>query len=238
MANDNSLAGEVTISPQYGEDFVHWKRKTALFITGQTISLFGSSLVQFAIIWYITLRTQSGMMMTISTICGFLPQLIISLFSGVWADRYNRRVLIMLADGLISSATLVLAILFLLGHDAIWLLFLVSGIRSIGAGIQSPAVQALLPQIVPVDKLMRVNGINGSIGSFIMLLSPIASGAILTIMTVETAFFIDVVTAAMAITIMFFLKIPPHKKAAEKQSGGYFDDLKEGFKYVKQNDFI
>ena len=57
----------------------HWKRDIVLFLSGQTISLFGSSLVQFAIIWHITLTTSSGLMVTISTLCGFLPQLLISL---------------------------------------------------------------------------------------------------------------------------------------------------------------
>ena len=71
--------------------FHGWQRRTVLFLAGQTVSLFGSSLVQYAIIWHITLSTSSGVMMTIATLCGFLPQIAISLFAGVWADRYNRR---------------------------------------------------------------------------------------------------------------------------------------------------
>ena len=91
----------------------NWKTKIILFLTAQTISLFGSSLVQYAIIWYITLTTSSGVMLTISTVCGFLPQIAISLFAGVWIDRYDRKKMIMLSDGIIAIATLVLAILFL-----------------------------------------------------------------------------------------------------------------------------
>ena len=103
----------------------HWKRKITLFLTAQTISLFGSSLVQYAIIWYITLTTTSGVMMTISTVCGFLPQMAISLFAGVWIDRYSRKKMIMLADGMIAIATLLLAVMFLMGYNNIWLLYLI-----------------------------------------------------------------------------------------------------------------
>ena len=72
-----------------------WKKKAGLFLTSQAVSLFGSSLVQYAIIWYITLETQSGVMTTLATLCGFIPQVLISLFAGVWADKYNKKKLIM-----------------------------------------------------------------------------------------------------------------------------------------------
>ena len=130
-----------------------WKAQTILFMSSQAISLFGSALVQFAIIWYIARTTNSGIMVTISTICSFLPQLVISLFAGVWADRYNRKILIILSDALTATSTLVLAIVFLLGYNSMWLLFLVAAIRSFGAGIQTPAVSAMIPQIVPEEHI-------------------------------------------------------------------------------------
>ncbi len=232
---DNSAINELI---QPSGDFSRWKQKTFLFLSGQTVSLFGSSLVQFAIIWYITLSTQSGSMMTIASVCGFAPQVAISLFSGVWADRYNRKLLIMGADAMVASATFILALFFLSGHNDLWMVFLVSGIRSVGAGIQTPAVNAALPQIVPADKLTRVGGINGSLQSVMFILSPAAAGALLSVSTLESTFFIDVITAISAITIMIFIKIPLHEKAKLKQKGGYFDDLKEGLKYVAKSPFF
>ncbi len=80
--------------------------------------------------------------------------------------------MIMLSDGIIAIATLVLAILFLTGYKSIWLLFIVLLIRSVGTGVQTPTVNALIPQIVPKEYLMKVNGINSSITSLIMFLSP------------------------------------------------------------------
>ena len=153
----------------------HWKRNIILFLSSQTISLFGSSLVQYAIMWYITLNTKSGMMMTLYILCGFIPTFILSPVAGVWADRYNRKLLIMLADGMIATVTLVLALLFLLGYDATWLLFVISAVRALGTGVQTPAVSAILPQIVPSDKLTKVNGTNGSLQAVIMFVSPIVS---------------------------------------------------------------
>ncbi|HYH04132.1 MAG TPA: MFS transporter, partial [Bacillota bacterium] len=118
----------------------NWNKNIILFITSQTISLFGSSLVQYAITWYITLKTQSGMMMTVAIICGFLPTFFLAPFAGVWADRYNRKVLIILSDTLIALTTLILAVLFWAGYEALWLLFAASALRALGTGIQTPAV--------------------------------------------------------------------------------------------------
>lgn len=217
----------------------NWKRDTILFLTSQTISLFGSSLVQYAITWYITLKTQSGAMMTIAIICGFLPTFFLSPFAGVWADRYNRKLLIILSDSMIAAATLVLAILFLTGHGAVWLLFAASAIRALGSGVQTPAIGAFLPQIVPQDKLTSVNATNSSIQSLVMLVSPMVSGALLTMATIESIFFIDVVTAAIAVLIMLlFLHVPSHGKALSKQASSYFIDMHEGFIYIRNHPFI
>lgn len=201
----------------------NWKRDVTLFISGQTLSLLGSSLVQYSILWYITLNTQSGFMMTISIICGFLPTFLLSPVAGVWADRYNRKTLIIIADSFIALSTLVMAILFLMGYGSIWLLFVVSAARGIGSGIQTPAIGAIIPQIVPEDQLTRVSGINSSIQSTIMLISPMISGVLLSAASIEVIFFIDVITAAIAVFVLvFYLKIPAHAKALSAQATDYF----------------
>ncbi len=218
---------------------MNWKKNTVLFLASQTISLFGSSLVQYAITWYITLETKSGIMMTISIICGFLPMFFLSPFAGVWADRYNRKLLIILSDSFIALSTLLLAALFLMGYDEIWLLFVISAFRSLGSGIQSPAISAILPQIVPEDKLTRINATNGSIQSLVLLVSPMLSGALLTVASIEAIFFIDVATAALAVSILlFFLHVPLHPKAQEGGKTGYLNDMKEGVKYIVSHKYL
>jgi len=217
----------------------NWRRNIILFLSSQTISLFGSMLVQYAITWYITLNTQSGVMMTISIICGFLPTFFLSPFAGVWADRYNRKLLIILSDSMIAAATLIIAILFIMGHDAMWLLFVASAIRALGGGIQTPAVNAFIPQLVPEEKLTKVNAVNSSIQSITMLIAPMISGALLTKASIEAIFFIDVITAAIAvITLFLFLKVPAHSKALEKQTVSYFSDLGEGIKYIRNHTYV
>ncbi len=216
-----------------------WKKDIVLFIFSQTISLLGSSLVQYAIMWYITLTTKSGFMMTISAICGFLPTFFLSPFAGVWADRYNRKKLIILADSFIALATLFMVVMFLLGYKSIGLLFVMSSLRAIGSAVHMPAVGAFIPQIVPEDKLTKVNGINSSIQSMVMLVSPMLSGALLTVATIESIFFIDVVTAAIAVSILlFFLKVPAHAKAQSPQEVSYFKDLREGVSYIRKHTYV
>ena len=169
----------------------------------------------------------------------FPANLFFSPFAGVWADRYHRKWLIILSDTLIAVATLILAILFWMGYDAIWLLFVASAIRAFGAGIQLPAVGAFLPQLVPEDQLTRVNGINSSIQSLVTLVSPMVSGALLTLATIEMIFLIDVITAAIAVSILLlFLHVPAHAKALAKQASGYFEDLREGLAYIKSHDYV
>ncbi|OBR64142.1 MFS transporter [Paenibacillus oryzae] len=217
----------------------NWKRDIILFLSSQTISLFGSALVQYAIMWYVTLTTKSGLMMTLFIICGFIPTFLLSPFAGVWADRFNRKFLIMIADAMIALVTLILAITFLLGYKEPWLLFVIAAVRALGAGIQTPAVAAILPQIVPEDKLTKVNGINGSLQALMMFVAPIVSASLLTWATIEFIFFIDVVTAALAIgTLFFFLKIPLHEKASEQQTTSYLDDFKLGLSYIKNHSFL
>lgn len=217
----------------------NWLKNIILFLSSQTVSLFGSSLVQYAIMWHITLETKSGMMMTLYIICGFIPTFLLSPVGGVWADRYNRKILIVVADGLIALSTLILAILFLMGHDAIWLLFLMAAIRAFFTGIQTPAVGAILPQIVPKEKLTQVNGINGSIQAVIMFVSPMVSAALLAMASIEIIFFIDVVTAAIAIfTLLAFVKVAVHEKAASKQETTYLSDFKEGLRYIGEHAFL
>jgi DHA3 family macrolide efflux protein-like MFS transporter len=217
----------------------NWKRDIILFLSSQTISLFGSALVQYAIMWYITLTTKSGLMMTLFIVCGFIPTFLLSPFAGVWADRFNRKYLIIIADAMIAIATLLLAITFLLGYDKPWLLFVIAAVRALGAGIQTPAVGAILPQIVPEDKLTKVNGVNGTLQALMMFVAPIVSATLLTLATIEVIFFIDVVTAAIAIfTLFFFLKIPLHQKASDNQTVSYWDDFKQGLTYIKDHSFL
>lgn len=214
-----------------------WRRDVTVFLTSQTISLFGSMLVQYAIMWYLTLETKSGLVLALGAVFGFLPQAIVSIFGGVWADRLNRKKLIIIADTCIAVSTLALALVMLAGMDDLWIIFLALAIRSTGAGIQMPAVAAMIPQIVPTDKLMRINGINGSIQSGMALLGPAVAGAVYAASSIIPIFFIDVVTAVIGIVLLLFVPVPTIRKVTSEQAG-YFDDLVDGVRYIMHHAFV
>ena len=215
----------------------NWKKQIVRFLFAQTVSLFGSSIVQYAIVWYITLTTSSGKMLTLSTLCGFLPQILISLFAGVWIDRYDRKKMVMLSDTVIAVSTLMLAVVFLSGRRNIWLLFAVLIIRSAGTGIQTPAVNAIIPQIVPAGSLMKINGINSTLSSVILFIAPAASGAVLSVASLEATLFIDVVTAIVGVGITMAITVKPYEKdGAEGIS--HVEQIREGILYLKENRFI
>jgi DHA3 family macrolide efflux protein-like MFS transporter len=215
-----------------------WQKRVTIFMTGQTISMFGSFLVQYAIMWHLTLTTKSGVVLALAAVFGFLPQAIVSIFAGVWADRVNRKAMIIVSDSVIALSTLGLALLMLSGVDDLWLIFLVMAVRSIGAGVQMPAVSALLPQIVPTDKLMRINGINSSIQAAIGLLAPIAAAAVYSTMSIVSVFFIDVVTAVIGISLLATIAVPTLDRAANADKPSYFADLKDGISYIFTHDLV
>ncbi len=222
---------------------INWKRNAALFLTGQALSFFGTMVVQYAILWHITLKSQSGTMMTLFTVAGFLPMFFISPFAGVWADRFNRKYIINIADGVTAFISLVMAILLLLGIDSYVILLVCAAIRAAGQGAQTPAVGAFIPQIVPEEYLTKINGFQSSIRSFVTLATPMLSGALMTFAPLEILFFLDVITAIIGISIVFFLvKIPSAEskkiEITKQKSAAYFSDLKEGIKYAGKNGFV
>lgn len=219
-----------------------WKKKVIIFLASQYISLFGSSLVQMALIWYVTLQTSSGIWVTILTVCSFIPQMIISFFAGVWADYYNRKVLIIVSDSIIAISTVVL-ILFMMSStgtkNEMIAIAIVSVIRSLGSGVQTPAVSAMIPQLVPEEHLMRFNGINGSLQSIVQFIVPIVAAAILSFGNkLNQVLLIDVFTAIIAIVLLIFIKIPKHNIPKQVEKVSFVTDMVSGIKYCFSNKFI
>lgn len=218
-----------------------WKKKGVAFITSQAISLFGSSIVQMAIVWYVTMQTSSGIWLTILTLSSFLPQMIISPFAGVWADRYNKKKTIIFADILIAVSTLILAI-FLelnnLANTSLIAIVVVSIVRSIGTGIQTPTVNSMIPLLVPEDKLMKFNGGNSSIQSIIQFASPLVAGGILVLGSISKILFIDVITAVIGVGILSFIKIEQRYSQKIEKKESTLNDIKEGIKFSTSDTLI
>ena len=197
-------------------------------------------LVQCAIMWHLTLTTQSGSVMALAVVFGFLPQAVVSVFGGVWADRLDRKMLIMGADAMIATATLALALLMLGGADDLWLIYVALVIRSAGAGVQMPAVSALLPQIVPTDKLLRVNGVNSTIQSAMLLVAPAAAAEVYAGSSIVAVFWIDIVTAIIGIGLLSRLVVARlvRPEVASEARTRYFDDMVGGLRYATPHAFV
>ena len=210
----------------------NWKSKTMLFLASQCITLFGSMIVQMSIIWYVTLKTSSGGWVAAFTICSYLPQFLISFFAGVWADRYNRKKLIVLADGVITIATLIMFLVMpMISSDFVLLsaLLVISIVRSIGAGVQTPAVNAVIPHLVPAEYLMKYNGINATIQSIVQFIAPAVAGTVLSIGTFRSTLFIDILTALIGIGLLSCVLLP--KQEVSNENISVFSEIKAGIHY-------
>ena len=210
-----------------------WQKRILLFLTSQCITLFGSTLVQMAIVWYATMQTASGVWVAAFTVGSYLPQFLISFIGGVWADRYHRKKLIIGADMLIAFATfiMVLAIPHISSEPALLGgLLVMSVVRSFGAGIQTPAVNAVIPQLVPAQQLMRYNGINATMQSVVNFAAPAAAGAVFAVSTLRTTLMIDIVTAVLGTGLLSCLVLPKQDTSFEKS--GVLSDMKIGVRYA------
>lgn len=209
-----------------------WKQDVAFFLGGQTASLLGSSVVQYAIFWHLTLTTKSGSVMALATVFAFIPQAIVSIFGGAWADRLNRKILIMASDAGIAIATLALAWFLWNGHTDLWLIYAALTVRSIGAGIQTPAVASMIPQIAPQDQLLRINGLFGTVQSAMTVAAPIVAAGLYASWGLQATLLLDVVTAVIGIGLLSRIVVRKIERDPDQIDAGYFTDLREGLRYV------
>lgn len=217
----------------------NWQNLVARFMISQTVSLLGSMVVTYAIMWYVTLTTQSGIMMTVFVLATTIPSILISPFAGVWADKLNRKMLMVAADSTIAIVTLVVAILFFLGYRELWFIFLISIIRAFGQSVHQPAVAAVYPQIVPEKNLVKVQGIAQGIQSSSMVIIPLLAGLLLATIPLEYILLIDVVTAFIAVMLLIFtVPLPKHQAEANKENINYLADIKAGLKYSFKHELV
>lgn len=213
----------------------NWKKNAFIYLFSQVISQFGTAIVQYAIFWYITLNAKSGFVLAITVLVGFLPTFILSPLAGVWADRYNKKKIIIFSDGGIALVTLVLAIVFFAGYRSILLLLAITCIRAIGVGIQNPAGNSLVPQFVPKENLVSFNGLLAGTLSLINIASPAVSAILLNVLDFYQILLIDVITAFIGITAFLFIKVPDLVK---EKASSYLEDVKLGFKYIKGEAYL
>lgn len=209
-----------------------WKQKLLVFMVSQTISLLGSSVVSLALIWYVTLETNSGIAITGITLTTFLPQALIMLVGGVIADRFPLKRIIIISDFFIATATLCLAILYASGYHSIVWIYVFNSLRSLGSGIQMPATKSILPAFIPSDELMRANSYSTTSWSIVQLISPAFAGMLLSVFSLTTVLLIDVGTALIGITLLYVIPIIQKNNQSTENS---LTEIKNGFLYLAKS---
>ena len=212
----------------------NWKRTFAIIWSGQFFSILTSSLVNFAIIIWLSLQTGSAEILALAAIAAMLPQSIIGPFTGALIDRGNRKLVMMLADTFIALCTLILAILFWLDIAELWHIFILLGLRSVGSAFHMPAMQASVPLLAPSDQLTRIAGINQIIASVSQIAGPALGAMMITIWDIEYVLIFDVAGALLAVTSLFFVHIPNPEQLKDLERN-IFKEMKEGAMVVLRN---
>lgn len=208
-------------------------RPFAILFGGQAASLFGTRIVRFAVVWWITDITGSATVLAIATIMAILPQVFVAPFAGSYVDRWNRRKTMIAADSLIAMTILVLAFLFASGLVEIWHIFLIMLIGSTFGAFHFPAMQASTTLMVPRKHLARVGGMNQALNGASNIVAPPLGAVLYVLLPMQSILLIDVITAAFAILCLFMIVIPQPKREKAVEETSVLGDMKEGFVYLK-----
>lgn len=211
-----------------------WKKQFLIIYSGQAFSLLGSAAVQFSVIWWLTVQTESAITLTISSIVAFLPTLLIGPFAGVWIDRYSRKTVMIVADGMIALSSAVLGIVFIFVQTPpVWFVYLILFLRGLGNAFHGPALQAAIPMLVPAEMLTKAGGWGNLVESSSAMLGPVLGAALMAFSSISSIMLVDIVGAAFAIVCLLFINIP--KIEQDKENTRFFSDMKQGFYTLRKN---
>lgn len=212
-----------------------WKKNFFTIWTGQAFSQFSSSVLQFAIVWYLTDHTGSALVLSAAMLMGFLPQGILGPFIGVFIDRYNRKKIMVISDLMISLASLVMVFAGWMGYLSTGFILVILLIRSIGSAFHTPCLQAVTPQIVPRDQLTRCAGYSQSLESVSQILSPVLAAILYQSWSLSGIVFLDVIGALMAVFTLVISRIPELDKKEDVSQLHIIREAKEGFRILRMN---
>lgn len=206
------------------------------FITiwiGQTASLFGSMVIQFAMVWWFAQAIGSASALAGAGVVSILPTILIGPFAGPLIDRWNRRWVMIVADSLIALSTFVLVILFYTNQVEVWHVYLVLLFRSTCGVFHGPSMQASVPMMVPKHHLTRVAGMNQVISAAFNIISPTIGALLVMALPMALVLMIDVVTALLAVVPLLFIPIrQPERQITAGQQPSIWKDFREGVHYI------
>ncbi len=209
-----------------------WKRKFWIISIGQIASLIGSSAVQFALIWWIASETGSAIMMGLSGLVAFLPATLLSPLAGIVADRYHRKYICIFADLFIGVSAAIFSVLLWLFEMPVWTALIILFFRSIGNAFHQPAFQAMIPQFVPAEDLVKIGGWNQLIASGSFLLGPAIGAALYAAFSLPVILLTDLLGAIIASVMLAAVQIAPMQRVA-RESQNTRKELKEGIEVFR-----
>ncbi|SCP97477.1 MFS transporter [Anaerobium acetethylicum] len=211
-----------------------WKRRFYILWTGQAVSILTSSVIQMAIIWYMTEKTGSAAILSFATMAGFLPHAVLGPFIGVLVDRYDRKKIMIISDLLIAAVTLILVVWGFYTEIPIWLIMSVLFVRSIGTTFHMPSLQAVTPLIVPGEHLVKYAGYSQAVESVSMLLSPAIAAALYGVWDISTIILLDVAGAVFAAVTITSIEIPALVRDEEAQTPHMIREAKEAVAVIRK----
>ncbi len=212
-----------------------WRGPFFAIWTGQALSLFGSRIAMFALIWWVTETTGSATVLALASLFAMLPQIVLGPIAGAYVDRWNRRAVMIVADGLIALLSLWLAFLFWSGQAQIWHVYVIMVARELGGIFHWPAMQASTSLMVPREHLARVSGVNQALYGTLNIVGPALGALLLAVAAMHQIMLLDVVTALVAILPLFAVRIPQPERAANGADGrptSIWADLREAGRYL------
>lgn len=216
----------------------HWKQKFAVLWVGQALSILTSMLSQYALIWYLTDLTGSSTVLSLATMAALLPQGILSLFTGAFADRFDRRTIMIAADGAIGAISLVLALMAWRAPLTPGPILLVAALRSVGGAFHAPCLQAVTPLIAPPEALTRCAGWSQGIQTVSMLLSPALAAALYAAVPLHWIILMDTLGAVFAICGLLLARLPALKVGDAGQKLRLWQDTREGFAVLRSHRWL
>ena len=211
-----------------------WKFQFMIVALGQAVSMLGSHGVQFALIWWLAEKTSSPLMLGISGFAAYLPMTLFSPLAGIAADRYNRKFISVFSDMGMGSAALIYAVLLYFFDLPAWTVFVMLCVRGIGSTFQQPAIQSIIPQLVPKNQLVKTNGWMQLLNSGSFLLGPVIGASLYAIFPMPIVLMSDVAGAILASIALAVVKIPELEKT-EQEEQHFIAEIKEGLQVFKED---
>jgi DHA3 family macrolide efflux protein-like MFS transporter len=200
--------------------------------TGQSLSLVGSQAVQFALIWWLTEKSGSATILALATLLGLLPQVVLGPVIGTLIDRWNRKRVMLVSDGLIAVASLVLAALFRAGiadvSDVLALLF----VRALGGAFHAPAMTASTTLMVPEKHFTRIQGMNQSVQGLLLIIGAPLGALLLATLPMAGVMMVDVATALLAIAPLLGIHVPQPPRSPGATAGSVWSETVAGLRYL------